>query len=61
MKNLVTIFLLLLLTLHSVLAADFQKGLDAAIKKDFEAALKEWRPLAEQGMAEACSICSRRS
>ena len=49
MKNLVTIFLLLLLTLHSVLAADLQKGLDAAIKEDFETALKEWRPLAEQG------------
>jgi hypothetical protein len=53
MKNLVTIFLLLLLTLHSVLAADLQKGLDAAIKEDFETALKEWRPLAEQGNEKA--------
>ena len=35
-RNLVSIFLMLLLTLHSVLAADFQKGLDAAIKGDFE-------------------------
>ena len=48
-RNLVSIFLLLLLTLHSVLAADFKKGLDAAKKGDFETALKEWRPLAEQG------------
>ena len=48
-RNLVSIFLLLLLTLHSVLAADFKKGLDAAKKGNFETALKEWRPLAEQG------------
>jgi hypothetical protein len=31
------------------LAADFKKGLDAAKKGNFETALKEWRPLAEQG------------
>ena len=48
-RNLVSIFLLLLLTLHSVLDADFKKGLDAAKKGNFETALKEWRPLAEQG------------
>ena len=48
-RNLVSIFLLLLLTLHSVLAADFKKGLDAAKKGNFETALKEWLPLAEQG------------
>ena len=48
-RNLVSIFLLLLLTLHSVLAADFKKGLAAARKGDFETAMKEWRPLAEQG------------
>ena len=48
-RNLVSIILLLLVTLHSVLAADFKKGLDAAKKGNFETALKEWRPLAEQG------------
>ena len=34
-------------------SADFQKGLDAALKGDFVTALKEWRPLAEQGDADA--------
>ena len=32
---------------------DFQKGLDAAKKEDYATALKEWTPLAEQGLAEA--------
>ena len=30
---------------------DFQKGMDAAQRGDFAAALKEWKPLAEQGDA----------
>ena len=29
--------------------ADFQKGLDAAKSGDFATALREWKPLAEQG------------
>jgi TPR repeat protein len=29
--------------------ADFAKGLDAVQKGDFVTALKEWKPLAEQG------------
>jgi TPR repeat protein len=33
--------------------ADFQKGLEAANRGDFATALKEWRPLAEQGGASA--------
>ena len=33
--------------------ADLQKGLDAAQKGDFATALKEWKPLAEQGNARA--------
>ena len=33
--------------------ADFQKGNEAFKKKDYETALREWRPLAEQGHAEA--------
>ncbi len=36
-----------------VLAADFQAGLDTAERVDYAAALKEWRPLAEQGHAKA--------
>ncbi len=36
-----------------VLAADFQAGLDAAERVDYAAALKEWRPLAEQGNTDA--------
>jgi TPR repeat protein len=33
--------------------ADYAKGLDAAQKGDFVNALKEWKPLAEQGDASA--------
>ena len=35
--------------------ADLQKGLDAAQKGDFATALKEWKPLADQGNANAQS------
>ncbi len=33
--------------------ADFQAGLDAYLRGDYAAALREWRPLAEQGNAHA--------
>ena len=33
--------------------AELQKGLDAANRGDFATALREWRPLAEQGDASA--------
>ncbi len=33
--------------------ADFQKGWDAYEKSDYATALREWRPLAEQGSASA--------
>ena len=33
--------------------ADFQKGLAAYQSNDYAAALKEWRPLAEQGLVKA--------
>ena len=36
-------------------AQDFQKGFEAAQKGDFATALREWRPLAEQGNAVAQS------
>ncbi len=44
---------LLLLTATSALAADFEKGKKAYDKGDYKTALQEWRPLAEQGHAEA--------
>ena len=37
----------------SAFAQDFQKGLEAAQSGDFATALQEWRPLAEQGHADA--------
>jgi len=33
--------------------ADFQKGLDAVQRGDYTTALREWKPLAEQGVAFA--------
>ncbi len=33
--------------------ADFQAGLDAYERGEYDTALKEWRPLAEQGLAAA--------
>ena len=36
-------------------SADFQKGLDASERGDYVTALKEWRPLAERGDANAQS------
>ena len=38
-----------------VLAADFQTGQDAFMRGDYATAMKEWRPLAEQGDARAQS------
>ncbi len=35
--------------------ADYEKGLDAAQSGDFATALREWKPLAEQGHARAQS------
>ncbi len=36
-----------------VLAADFEAGVEAYKRGDHATALKEWRPLAEQGVADA--------
>ena len=38
-----------------VAAQDYQKGLEAARRGDYATALREWRPLAEQGHAQAQS------
>ena len=46
-------FALLLLSSTEGWSADFQKGLDAAQRGDFATALREWKPLAEQGDARA--------
>ena len=46
------VFLALVLS-GPVLAADYQAGWEAYERGDFAAALKEFRPLAEQGLAEA--------
>lgn len=35
------------------MAQDCQKGLEAYDRDDYATALREWRPLAEQGHAEA--------
>ena len=47
------VLLLTLLVGNPAVSADFQKGVDAAQKGDFATALKEWKPLAEQGDASA--------
>ena len=36
-------------------SADYQKGVDAYNRGDYQSALREWRPLAEQGEADANS------
>ena len=35
------------------MSADFEKGLDTAKRGDYATALREWKPLAEQGDADA--------
>ena len=37
----------------SAFAQDYQKGLEAYFSGDYATALQEWRPLAEQGGADA--------
>ena len=55
MKKLLLTFLIILFSLTSnvVWSADYQKGLEAAQRGDFATALREWRPLAEQGNVDA--------
>ncbi|MDP7426472.1 MAG: sel1 repeat family protein, partial [Rhodospirillales bacterium] len=47
------VLLLTLLVGNSAFSADEQKGLDAALSGDYATALREWKPLAEQGDADA--------
>ncbi len=44
---------LLLYLAKNASSADFQRGLDAYYKKDYESALREWEPLVEAGIARA--------
>ena len=44
---------LLFATVSVCYAQDFLKGAEAHEKGDYAAALHEWRPLADQGMADA--------
>ena len=37
------------------LGADLQKGLEAYLKRDYATALRDWKPLAEQGNSSAQS------
>jgi hypothetical protein len=46
-------FVVLLLSSTEGWSADFQEGWDAYTKKDYATALREWKPLAEQGNADA--------
>jgi len=47
------VFILFLLVWPVLGHADFQAGEDAYDREDYATALKEWRPLAEQGNADA--------
>ncbi len=47
------VFILLLLFWPALVHSDYQAGLDAYARGDYATALKEWRPLAEQGDAFA--------
>jgi len=56
MKRLLPILLTLVVLLFNPTegwSADFRKGLDAAQRGDYATALREWKPLAEQGDASA--------
>ena len=37
-------------------SADYRKGVDAFKRGDYQAALREWKPLAEQGNASAQTV-----
>jgi TPR repeat protein len=52
-KQLACLAVLMMLAASPVAAADFQKGVAAYERGDYATALKAWRPLAEQGHADA--------
>ena len=48
-----SLFALFIVFATPAVSADLQKGMDAAMRGDFATALREWKPLAEQGDAKA--------
>lgn len=48
-----SITLLVLLTATHAHAADYQRGVEASLRRDFVAAFQEWEPLARQGDASS--------
>ena len=52
MKTIRVMILPLLLVAHGLAWGGFDEGLATAQRDDYEAALREWQPLAEQGNAE---------
>ena len=63
MRRLLPILLLTLAVLLGIAgmswSADFQKGLTAAQRGDYATALREWKPLAEQGDARFQSLVGK--
>lgn len=53
MKHLLPALAVLLLLVTPAVGQDYEKGYNAAIRGDFTTALREFRPLAEQGDAKA--------
>ena len=53
MKRILPALAVLLLLVTPAVAQDLQKGLEAAERGDYATALREWRPLVEQGYAPA--------
>ena len=51
-RGILAVFLAMLLSAPS-LAANYEAGVEAFVRGDYATALKEWRPLAEQGDARA--------
>jgi len=52
-RSLAALIALILLFSTVGWSADFKKGFEAYLKKDYQTALREWRLAAEQGYAEA--------
>ena len=53
MKNFTLVLAFIMTSSLPLSAQDFQKGVEAAQAGDYQTALQEWRPLAEQGDASA--------
>ncbi len=58
MKGFLVFPVLIILLFGTPAFANFQKGLDAYESGDYATALKEWKPLADQGHVESISLHS---